>query len=163
MANRFPSMLALLGLAAFAGYANRDKIGAAIKEAQARRGTPGVPRSGLDNVLAGVGDMIDSGREGGGLRGGLGELLDNFRAQGKGEAADSWVRPGPNEGLTPAEVEEAVGAANVMELSKRTGLTRDELLQRLSTAIPETVDRLTPEGKLPETEDEVLGRLTGTP
>jgi uncharacterized protein YidB (DUF937 family) len=166
MANRMPSMLALLGLLAFAGYQNRDKIAAAIKEAQARRDAPGAPRSGLDDVLAGVGDFLDKsgdllegGKERGGLAGGLSDLLDGFRSHGQAETADSWVRSGPNRSLTPAEVEDAVGAENIAELARRTGLSRDELLQRLATNIPPTVDGITPDGTLPSNEDEFLRRL----
>jgi uncharacterized protein YidB (DUF937 family) len=159
LANRMPSMLALLGLLAFAGYQNRDKIGAAIKDAQARRDTPGAPKSGLDNVLGGVGDFLDTSKERGGLAGGLTDLLEGFRSHGQAETADSWVRPGPNRGLTAIEVEEAVGADNIAELSRRTGLSRTELLERLATNIPDAVDRITPEGNLPATEDDLLKRL----
>ena len=156
---RLPSMLALLGLAAFAGYQNRDKIGAAIKDAQARRDTPDAARSGLDNVLAGVGDFLDTNKESGGLAGGLFDLLEGFRSHGQSEAAESWVGSGPNKGLTPAEVEDAVGAQNIAELSLRTGLSREDLLERLATNIPETVDRVTPDGSLPASEDDLLKRL----
>jgi uncharacterized protein YidB (DUF937 family) len=159
MANRMPSMVALLGLLAFAGYQNRDRIAAAIKDAQARRDTPDAPRSGLDSVLAGVGDFLDTSKERGGLAGGLTDLLDGFRSHGQAETADSWVREGPNEGLTPSQVEEAVGSDNIEELARRTGLSRSELLERLATNIPETVDRVTPDGKLPPTEDDLLRRL----
>ncbi len=157
--NRMPSMLALLGLLAFAGYQNRDKIGAAIKDAQARRNSPGAPKSGLDNVLGGVGDFLDSSKERGGLAGGLNDLLDGFRSKGQAEKADSWVRPGSNQQLSASEVEDAVGADNIAELSRRTGLSREELLERLATNIPETVDRLTPDGNLPATEDDLLKRF----
>ena len=160
MAKGFPSMLALLGLAAFAGYQNRDKIADAIKEAQARRATPDAPTSGLDTVLAGVGDFLDGNKGRGGLAGGLGDLLETFRSHGKGEAADSWVATGPNKGLTPAEVEESVGAENIAELSLRTGLSREELLERLATNIPDTVDRETPDGKLPESDEEFFRRFS---
>jgi uncharacterized protein YidB (DUF937 family) len=159
LANRMPSMLALLGLLAFAGYQNRDKIAGAIKEAQARRDTPAAPKSGLDNVLAGVGDFLDTSKERGGLADGLADLLDGFRSHGQAETADSWVRPGPNRGLTPGQVEEAVGSNNIDELSRRTGISRAELLERLATNIPETVDRVTPDGNLPATEDDLLRRL----
>ena len=159
MANRMPSMLALLGLLAFAGYQNRDKIAAAIKEAQSRRDSPDAPKSGLDNVLAGVGDFLDSSKERGGLAGGLSDLLDGFRSHGQAETADSWVRTGPNKGLTPDQVEEAVGADNIAELSRRTGISRNDLLERLATNIPQAVDRVTPDGNLPATEDDLLKRL----
>jgi uncharacterized protein YidB (DUF937 family) len=150
-----PSMLALLGLAAFAGYQNRDKIAAALKDAQARRDTPGAPQSGLDGILAGVGDLVGNAGQGGGniLSGGLGDLLTSFRSAGHGAVADSWVKPGPNQGLTPDQVEQAIGRDNLAELSQRTGLSHEELLKRLATSIPETVDRLTPNGQMP-TEDQ---------
>jgi uncharacterized protein YidB (DUF937 family) len=67
----------------------------------------------------------------------------------------------PTKGLTPAQVEQAIGGNNLEELTRRTGLSREELLTRLSTAIPENVDRLTPNGKFP-TEDEARGYFTGT-
>jgi uncharacterized protein YidB (DUF937 family) len=161
MANRMPSLLALLGLAAFAGYQNREKIGGAIRDAQARRDTPGAPQSGLDGILAGVGDLF-SGTDGNVLTGGLGDLMDRFKQAGQGDTADSWVNPGvPTRGLSPAEVEQAIGRENLDELSKRTGLRHEELLDRLATSIPETVDRLTPDGQMP-TEEEARRRLNLT-
>ena len=159
MSRGMPSMTALLGLLALAGYQNRDKIAGAIKDAQSRRDTPGAPQSGLDGMLAGVGDLLGNVSQGGGLTGGLGELLGSFKTAGHGEVADSWVNPNvPTQGLTPEQVEQAVGGDNLAELAKRTGLSRDELLKRLATAIPETVDKLTPNGQMP-TEAEARQQL----
>jgi len=153
MAKGMPSMLALLGLLAVAGYQNRDKISGALKGLQSP-GTTG-SNDGLGGLLGGLGGLIGgNGAAGGGLTGGLGELMNSFKSAGQAETADSWVTPGvPTKGLTPQEVEQAIGAENLDELSTRTGLSRDELLQRLATAIPETVDKMTPGGQLP-TEDQ---------
>jgi uncharacterized protein YidB (DUF937 family) len=153
-------MVALLGLLAFAGYQHRDKIADALKGASNRSRAAGDNQSGgLDGLLSGLGDMIGgSGGSGGTLTGGLGDLIDRFRQTGQGDVADSWVKPGPNRGLTAAQVEQAVGADNIAELSARTGLSREELLERLSTRIPEGVDQLTPEGRMPEDDDEVVRR-----
>ena len=161
MARGMPSMLALLGLAAVAGYQNRDKIAEAIRDAQARRDSPGGAQSGLDNILGGLGDLLGSAGQGGNVfTGGLGELLDTFRGAGQAETADSWITPGvPTRGLTPDQVEQAIGRDNLAELARRTGLSHSELLQRLATSIPETVDRLTPEGRMPADEDEAFRRL----
>ncbi|MGN6489005.1 MAG: YidB family protein [Devosia sp.] len=46
-------------------------------------------------------------------------------------------------------MEQAIGSENLDELSSRTGLSRQDLLQRLATAIPETVDQMTPDGRMP--------------
>jgi uncharacterized protein YidB (DUF937 family) len=117
---------------------------------------------GLEGVLSGLGDLIGgTGGSRGTLTGGLGDLMDRFRQNGQGEAAESWVKPGPNRGLTAAEVEQAVGADTLAELAERTGLSREELLERLATRIPEGVDQLTPDGRFPEDDEEVMQRVAG--
>jgi uncharacterized protein YidB (DUF937 family) len=170
-----PSMLALLGLLAVAGYQNRDKIGAALNNLQTGAGSPGRPGTGaaggLGGLLGGLGDALGGGGSSGGLggllgglgagglTGGLGDLMNSFKDAGHGDVANSWVDPSvPTQGLTPDQVEHAVGADNLAELSQRTGLSRDELLKRLATAIPQTVDSLTPGGQMP-TEEQVRQRL----
>lgn len=164
-------MLALLGLLAVAGYQNRDKIGTALGGLQKDAADPSTPIGGIANSLGGLfsggtgtqagGGLsgILDGLGGSGLSGGLGELLNSFKAAGHGSVADSWVTPGvPTQGLTPEQVGAAVGEENLTELSQRTGLSRDDLLQRLATAIPPTVDTLTPGGQMP-TEDQVRQKL----
>lgn len=174
--NAMPSMVALLGLLAVAGYQNRDKISEALKGLQNRTGPDGAPvQDGLSSILGGLGDLFgggangtDASRTAGGngngnvLTGGLGDLMDSFRNSGQSETADSWVTMGvPTKGLSPSQVEQAVGADNLAELSQRTGLSREELLKRLATAIPESVDRLTPGGNMPQSDAEMRDRLTG--
>jgi uncharacterized protein YidB (DUF937 family) len=149
MANKMPSMLALLGLLAVAGYQNRDKIAGALKRLQNE--TPSDAPNGEGGVL---GTLLGAAAGSGGLTGGLADLMNSFRNAGQADVADSWVTPGvPTGGLTPDQVEQAIGAENLEELSARTGLGREELLRRLSTAIPENVDRLTPDGKFPTEDD----------
>jgi uncharacterized protein YidB (DUF937 family) len=173
--NGMPSMVALLGLLAVAGYQNRDKISEALKGFQNRKGPDGAPvQDGLSNILGSLGDLFGGGGNSAGgsqpaagngnvLTGGLGDLMDSFRNSGQAETADSWVTVGvPTKGLSPDQVEQAVGADNLAELSQRTGLSREELLKRLATAIPESVDRLTPGGNIPQSDAEIRDRLTGT-
>ena len=157
---KLPSMVALLGLLAVAGYQNRDKISEALKGLQDRNaGTGGTPQGGLDGLFGGLSGML-GGAGGGGLAGGLGDLLDSFRSSGQKDVADSWVTPGvPTQGLTAEQVEQAVGAETLDELTRRTGLSRAELLERLATAIPENVDKLTPDGRFPS-EDEARTYFT---
>lgn len=160
MSKAMPSLLALLGLVAVAGYQNRDKIGQVIGDLQNGAGRAGDKPDGLGGMLSGLGSMLGGSGSGGNvLTGGLGDLMSSFKTAGQGEVADSWINPAvPTRGLTPDQVEQAIGASNLDELSARTGLTRQELLQRLATAIPETVDKLTPGGAMP-TEDEARARL----
>jgi YidB-like protein len=74
---------------------------------------------------------------GGILSGGLGELVERFKESGQGETAASWVGTGPNKPVTPSQLEQAIGPEALDTLSKLTGLSRDDLLARLSRALPE--------------------------
>jgi uncharacterized protein YidB (DUF937 family) len=86
---------------------------------------------------------------GGGLLDSLGGILDRFRDVGQGKAADSWVRTGPNEPVTPGQVGNALGPNIIKTLAERAGMSEEELLRHLSQALPGVVDKLTPNGRLP--------------
>ncbi|HEX2053486.1 MAG TPA: YidB family protein [Actinomycetota bacterium] len=148
MSRGFPSMTALLGLLAIAGYQNRDKLAEMLRGSGAP-GTAGQGRGpqqgGLDGLLGG----LAGGGLGGLLGGGLGELIESFKQHGQGDVAESWVRRGPNQPITPDQLERAIEPEVLATLSQRTGLSREELLARLSRELPDAVDRYTPDGRLP--------------
>ena len=87
------------------------------------------------------------------LGGGLGELVENFKQHGQGEVAESWVGTGPNKQIAPDQLEQAIGPDVLATLSQQTGLSREELLSRLSTTLPDAVDKYTPDGRLPDATD----------
>jgi uncharacterized protein YidB (DUF937 family) len=142
--NGFPSMTALLGLLAVAGFQNRDKLAEWFGGAQGGQPAPGAP-PGLDKV---VGPAAGSGGIGGLLGGGIQELIERFKQSSHGETADSWVANGPNRPISGPNLEQAIGPDVLSDLEKRTGLSRAELLQRLSTNLPDAVDRYTPDGRV---------------
>src|SRR5918997_2417624 len=158
MAQGFPSMTALLGLLAIAGYQNRDKLaemlGGAGKDRpgalgqgnrQGGAGQAGLGQGGLGGLLGGLGGTNVGDLLGGGLR----DLVDTFKQNGQGDKAESWVGRGPNKEIAPRELEQAISPDVIGTLSKQTGLSRDELLARLSRELPQAVDKYTPEGRLP--------------
>ena len=139
MSRGTPSMVALLGLLAVAGYKNRDKIQEFLGGRPAQQGAAG---GGLGGLLGGLG-------AGGMLSGGIGELIERFKRNGQSQAADSWVSTGPNQPLAPDQLEQALGPDVLSSLSQHTGLSRDELLSRLTRELPDAVDQFTPQGRLP--------------
>lgn len=160
MSRGMPSMVALLGLLAVAGYKNRDKIKEMLGEANPAPGTAGgaPPQSGgQESVLGKLGGLLGGASVGSVLSGGLRDLVDRFKENGHAEAADSWVKTGANQPIGAEHLEQAIGPDVMDTLATRTGLSRDELLSRLQRELPEAVDKFTPEGRLP-TEDEA-GRL----
>jgi len=139
-------MTALLALLAVAGYQNRDKIAEILgKLSDGNAGGGG--QGAVGNVLRQLG--LDGANAGGVLGGGLGELVDRFKQSGQSETADSWVNTGPNKPCTPAQLENAIGPEVLDNLSKQTGLSRDELVARLCRELPNAVDKYTPDGRLP--------------
>jgi len=85
--------------------------------------------------------------------GGLSGILDNFKQNGHGDVAESWIGTGPNKQVDSTQLERAIGPDVLATLSAQTGLSREELLSRLSTTLPDAVDRYTPDGRLPPTTD----------
>jgi len=145
MAKAYPSMIALLGLIALAGYQNREKIAEMVGKLGSNG--PQNPRAdqpgsmpGTRGPVGGVGDLIKSG---------LGELVDRFKQSGLGDVAQSWVNHGPNQEIEPGDLRKTIGPDALAALSERTGLDENELLIRLSQHLPSAVDRYTPQGRLP--------------
>ncbi|CAN5458510.1 YidB family protein [soil metagenome] len=138
MANKMPSIAALLGLIAVAAYQNRDRIGDFIGGLTGRTAAPGTD-----------GGKIAGTPQDKSVLGGLGELVDHFRQNGLGEAADSWIGKGPNAPVDDTRLAKTLGPDLIDGLVKQTGLSREELLARLSKVLPEAVDKMTPDGRLP--------------
>ena len=159
MSRGMPSMIALLGLLAGAGYQNRDKIAEVLGgRKQEPGGGPGQnnQQDGGGGVLGNLGSLLGGASAGSVLSGGLGQLVERFRQNGQGQAADSWVGRGPNQPLAADQLEQAIGPDVLNTLSQQTGLSREELLSRLTRELPTAVDKFTPEGRLPS-EDEAAG------
>jgi uncharacterized protein YidB (DUF937 family) len=114
---------------------------------------------GLGDVLkGGLGGLLAGGAAGSVLTGGLGDLLNQLQQGGHGETANSWVGKGENKPIAPGDLANALGADQIQSLSAQSGLSRDELLSGLSQYLPQVIDHLTPDGRLP-TENEVSDRV----
>jgi uncharacterized protein YidB (DUF937 family) len=146
MSRGMPSMTALLGMLAIAGYQNRDKLADMLRNA-----TSSQPTSGANKPMGGMlGNLgVGGGGVGSLINGGIGELLEHFKQNGHGDTAQSWIKQGPNREVTPAELQQAIGPDVLQQLEQQTGLSQQEILERLSRELPTAVDKYTPDGRLP--------------
>jgi uncharacterized protein YidB (DUF937 family) len=151
MSRGMPSMTALLGLLAIAGYQNRDKLAEMLggAGAGAKPGPGGSAEPGLGGLLGNLGGMLGGAGAGGLLSGGIGELLEKFKENGQGETAQSWVNDGPNKDVSPPQLKQVIGSDVLTALEQQTGLSQEELLARLSRELPNAIDKYTPGGRLP--------------
>ena len=109
-------------------------------------------------MKGGLGGLLAGGAAGSIFSGGLGDLLKQFQEKGQGDTASTWVSNGPNKQIAPGDLASALGADQIESLSSQTGLSRDDLLQGLSQYLPDVINHLTPDGRLPN-ENEMSGRL----
>ena len=157
-----PVMKALLGLVAYNAVKGRG--GQAATPGQSAPFPPGGPVTAgkpggslADMLPGGLGGLLGGAAAGGVLSGGLGNILKQLQSSGQGRVAQSWVGTGANEEIAPDELANALGGDTLDALSRQTGMPRDELLEGLSQYLPELVDKLTPDGRLPSPEE--AGRM----
>jgi uncharacterized protein YidB (DUF937 family) len=82
-------------------------------------------------------------------QGGLAGMIDLLRRNGLGEAVNSWIGTGQNQAISPDQLRQALGHNTVNDLSQQSGLAHEDLLAQLSRMLPGVIDKLTPNGQLP--------------
>jgi uncharacterized protein YidB (DUF937 family) len=88
--------------------------------------------------------------------GGLGGLVQAFNQKGLGDVISSWVGTGNNDAITPAQVQEVLGSDVIKQLSEKSGISVDAAKAQLAELLPGLIDKVTPEGKIPE--GDLLGK-----
>lgn len=157
-----PMAMAILGLLAHQAIKSFTGSQTAANPAGSGALTGGGPvNASVDGGAGGLGDLLQGGlgslfggRDAGNvLSSGLDGLLKQFQQNGHGDAASSWIGSGPNKAIAPNDLANALGADRINSLMSQSGMSRDELLSGLSQQLPDVVDQLTPNGRVP-TEQE---------
>ncbi len=155
-----PITMAIVGLLAYKALKSftgqpATPAPAPAGKAPAQSGSGG----GLGDLLkGGLGGLLAGGAAGGALTGGLYDLLKQLQQAGQGDATKSWVGAGPNKAISSGDLAKALGADQINSLMSHSGLSRDDLLAGLSQYLPQVVDHLTPNGRVP-TEQELSKSL----
>jgi uncharacterized protein YidB (DUF937 family) len=85
----------------------------------------------------------------GNILGGLNDLIGKLTAGGAAPQVNSWIGSGANQPVQPGQLGSALGQTTLSDLAARSGLSEQELLNQLSTALPQLVHHLTPNGRVP--------------
>src|SRR5450432_113808 len=156
-----PLTMAILGLLAYKAvkHLTANQPGTAPSPGNVTAGGGTSIGNGLQDILkGGLGGLLAGGAAGSVISGGLGDLLKQFQQNGQGDAANSWVGPGPNKQISQGDLANALGADQIDHLASQSGMSRNELLAGLAQHLPDVINHLTPDGRLP-TEAELSGRI----
>ncbi len=127
-------------------------------------GNQGGQQSPLDSILSGLaGSQVSGGntllqialalvQQNGGLEG----VLGKFRECGMGGQADSWVSTGPNMGISPNQLQEALGSSTIGQIASQLGVSQDEAGSTMSQLLPELINQLTPQGQVTSESNDAI-------
>lgn len=94
-------------------------------------------------VLSQIVSMIQS------RPGGLAGMLQSLQQGGLGHLVQSWIGTGANQPVSADQLRNTLGTDWLSRLSQLTGLSQGDVEQHVSTALPQIVDHLSPNGQLP--------------
>lgn len=98
--------------------------------------------SGLIDGILGMVTNKDSG--------GLAGLVNTFKEKGLGDIISSWVSTGKNLPISAEQIQHGIGKEQIQQLAEKIGLSPEAAKSKLAEFLPDIIDKLTPEGKLPE-------------
>ena len=112
--------------------------------------------SNINNILEQAMNLINNP-----ATGGLAGLVETFKSKGLGDVMSSWISTGENKSISPDQIKQALGSDKIQQIATKLGLSKDAASQQLSELLPQMIDKLTPNGKLPEAGKlgEALGML----
>jgi uncharacterized protein YidB (DUF937 family) len=107
----------------------------------------------LDGILGGIVGAEMTSLVAGAIErhGGVSGLVSQFEKQGLGGVVQSWIGPGANQAITPEQVQQVLGSTAMTEMAAKFGLKPQDLAQKLAQFLPQAVDKLTPNGVVPNT------------
>ena len=101
-----------------------------------------------------------------GGQGGLDKLIGQFASKGLGDVIGSWVSTGKNLPVSGDQLQSVLGKDTINNLASKLGMDKGALTSQLTNLLPNVVDKLTPDGKVPEGDImskgmDILGGLLG--
>lgn len=132
-------------------------LGSVMNSGANAGGMGGMGDTGNNNPLLDIA-MQMLNQQGG--AGGLGGLIDQFKQGGLGHLADSWVGTGDNLPISADQISQVLGSGKIGEIAGQLGLSPDMVSGGLSTLLPELINHVTPDGRLPQSNDMITNALS---
>lgn len=121
-------------------------FGGSSSPASSPASTPSIP-------IPPPGQPVPTNAPAGSILSGLTDLIGKLSAGGVSPQVNSWVGQGANQPVQPGQLGSALGQNVLAELSQRTGMSQQELLGQLATVLPQIINHMTPNGRMPTLAD----------
>lgn len=82
--------------------------------------------------------------------GGMTGMVDKFKKQGLGDVISSWIGSGSNKAISPEQIQKVFGTDKIQQMASKMGISTEHLLHQMAHTLPQVVDKLTPDGKVPD-------------
>lgn len=82
--------------------------------------------------------------------GGLQGLVKSFQDHGLGDVVASWIGNGQNMTITAQQIEQVIGNERLQLIAQKFGIAPDTIASGLAQMLPQMIDKLTPNGQLPD-------------
>jgi uncharacterized protein YidB (DUF937 family) len=82
--------------------------------------------------------------------GGLAGLVQKFKDRDLGSAVNSWIGTGENQPVSGEQIQQVIGNEHIQQIAEKTGVSKEDLPDMLAGLLPQVIDKLTPNGNLPE-------------
>jgi len=102
--------------------------------------------AGTDSSLLGsIMQMLNNPQSGG-----LSGLVQSFKDGGLGDVVNSWISTGKNLPISADQIQNVLGGDQIKNLAGKLGISTDQVSGQLASLLPQVVDKLTPDGTLPQ-------------
>ncbi len=136
-----------------------DSVLGAVLGGQQQQGGAGALAQIVAGMLANQGQAGGAGATGG--LGGLAGLAEQFQKGGMGDVMNSWIGKGENLPISAEQLNGVLGSDVIGKITQATGMNQGDLLGQLSQMLPGMVDKVTPDGQIPQGGLGDIGAILG--
>ena len=122
-----------------------------VQGAQQQGGFPGAQAAGGGAILAIVLQLLQQ-------NGGISGVLSKMQQAGYGAQGQSWIGTGRNQPISPDVLSQIFGQGQLSQIAQQLGVSHQDAASTVAQALPQVVDRMTPDGSIPADHDDLVSR-----
>lgn len=98
-----------------------------------------------NEFIHGILDLLNNPQHGG-----VEGLVRAFQDKGLDEIVSSWISTGQNLPISAEQIQKVLDSGELKQIAGKIGISPEEASSSLAVLLPQVIDKLTPNGTLPE-------------